>query len=130
MVLADVNFGEGLLLVFEFFLLFAWIWILISVLSDLFRDHQLSGIVKAVWVFFLVFLPFLGVLIYLIARGNGMRERTIKEQADAKKEFDGYVREQAQAASPADELAKLAELKENGALSAAEFEQAKARLLA
>ncbi|MBS1886466.1 MAG: SHOCT domain-containing protein [Actinobacteria bacterium] len=130
MVLADVNFGEGLLLVFEFFLLFAWIWILISVLSDLFRDHELSGVVKAVWVFFLVFLPFLGVLIYLIVRGNGMRERTIKEQADAKKQFDGYVREQAHAASPADELGKLAELKDKGAISSEEFERAKAKLLA
>jgi uncharacterized protein (DUF58 family) len=125
-----VNFGEGLLLVFEFFLLFAWIWVLIMVIADLFRDHQLSGIAKAVWVFFLVFLPFLGVLLYLIVRGNGMQERTLKEQADAKKQFDGYVREQAGSASAADELGKLAELKEKGALSDAEFESAKAKLLA
>lgn len=130
MPLADVNFGEGLLLIFEFFLLFAWIWILISIISDLFRDHELSGIAKAVWVFFLVFIPFLGALVYLIVRGNGMRDRTIKEQADAKKQFDSYVREQAQSASPADELHKLAELKDKGALSQAEFESAKAKLLA
>jgi uncharacterized protein (DUF58 family) len=128
--LADVGFGEGLLFIFEFFLLFAWIWILISIISDLFRDHQLSGVAKAVWVFFLVFLPFLGVLLYLIVRGNGMRDRTIKAQADTKKEFDSYVREQAQAASPADELRKLNELKESGALSAEEFERAKSKLLA
>src|SRR6476619_8054953 len=112
--LADISFGEGLLLVLEFFLLFAWIWILISIISDLFRDHELSGVAKAVWVFFLVFLPFLGVLLYLIVRGNGMRDRTIKTQADTKKEFDGYVREQAQAGSPADELHKLNELREKG----------------
>ncbi len=130
MPIADISFGEGLLLVFEFFLLFAWIWILIAVLSDLFRDHQLSGVAKAVWVFFLVFLPFLGVLLYLIVRGDGMRDRTIKAQVDSKKEFDSYVREQAQAAPPADELHKLNELKEKGALSAEEFEQAKAKLLA
>jgi len=130
MPLAEISFGEVLLLVFEFFLLFAWIWILIAVISDLFRDHQLSGVAKAVWVFFLVFLPFLGVLLYLIVRGDGMRDRTIKAQADSKKEFDSYVREQAQAGSPADELHKLAELKEKGALSAEEFEQAKAKLLA
>ena len=129
MTLADISFGEGLLLVFEFFLLFAWIWILIAILSDLFRDHQLSGVAKAVWVFFLVFLPFLGVLLYLIVRGEGMRDRTIKAQADSKKEFDSYVREQAQAGSPADELHKLAELKDKGALSAEEFDQAKAKLL-
>lgn len=128
-LLADISFGEGLLFIFEFFLLFAWIWILISIISDLFRDHELSGVAKAVWVFFLVFLPFLGVLLYLIVRGNGMRDRTIKAQVDAKKEFDSYVREQAQAGSPADELHKLAELKDKGALSAEEFDQAKARLL-
>ncbi len=129
MVLAEVKFGEFLLLVFEFFLLFAWIWILISIIMDLFRDHQLSGIAKAVWVFFLVFLPFLGVLIYLIVRGNGMRDRALKEQADAKEHFDSYVREQAHAGSPADELHKLAELKDKGALSAEEFDRAKAKLL-
>jgi hypothetical protein len=130
MALADISFGEGLLFIFEFFLLFAWIWILISIIGDLFRDHKLSGVAKAVWVFFLVFLPFLGALLYLIVRGNGMRDRTIKEQADVKQEFDSYVREQAQAASPADELHKLAELKDKGALSSEEFEQAKAKLLA
>jgi len=84
MLLADISFGEGLLFIFEFFLLFAWIWILISIIGDLFRDHELSGLAKAVWVFFLVFLPFLGVLLYLIVRGK-MRDRTIKVQVDAAK---------------------------------------------
>jgi cytochrome c biogenesis protein CcdA len=129
-LLADVSFGQGLLFIFEFFLLFAWIWVLISIIGDLFRDHELSGVAKAVWVFFLVFLPFLGVLLYLIVRGNGMRDRTIKAQVDAKKEFDSYVREQAQTGSPADELHKLAELKEKGALSSEEFDRAKSKLLA
>ena len=129
MPIADISFGDGLLFIFEFFLLFAWIWILISVIGDLFRDHELSGLAKAVWVFFLVFLPFLGVLLYLIVRGNGMRDRTIKAQADTKKELDSYVREQAQAASPAEELHRLNELKEKGALSAEEFDKAKAKLL-
>jgi hypothetical protein len=129
MLLADISFGEGLLFIFEFFLLFAWIWILISIIGDLFRDHELSGVAKAVWVFFLVFLPFFGVLLYLIVRGNGMRDRTIKAQVDAKKEFDSYVREQAHAGSPADELHKLAELKDKGALSAEEFDRAKSKLL-
>ncbi|HEY2055002.1 MAG TPA: SHOCT domain-containing protein [Solirubrobacterales bacterium] len=130
MIIANISFGEGLLLVFEFFLLFAWIWILITIFGDLFRDHETSGIVKAVWVFFLIFLPFLGALLYLIIRGNGMRDRTIKQQVDAKKDFDSYVREQAGSASPADELHKLAELKEKGVLSNDEFDQAKAKLLA
>jgi hypothetical protein len=126
--LADISFGEGLLFIFEFFLLFAWIWILISIIQDLFRDHELSGVAKAVWVFFLVFLPFVGVLLYLIVRGNGMRDRTIKAQAEAKQHFDSYVREQAHA-TPADELHKLNELKEKGALSAEEFDRAKSKLL-
>jgi hypothetical protein len=127
--LADISFGQGLLFIFEFFLLVAWVWILISVISDLFRDHELSGVAKAVWVFFLVFLPFLGVLLYLIVRGSGMRDRTIKAQADAKQHFDSYVREQAHT-TPADELHKLNELKEKGALSAEEFDRAKSKLLA
>ena len=129
MPLATVSFGDLLLLVLEVFLLFAWIWILITVIVDLFRDHKLSGVAKAVWVFFLVFLPFLGVLLYLIVRGSGMHDRALKEQADAKKHFDEYVREQAHAAGPAEELHKLNELKEKGALSQTEFDQAKAKLL-
>jgi Phospholipase_D-nuclease N-terminal len=125
MPIADISFGEGLLYIFEFFLLFAWIWILISIIGDLFRDHELSGVAKAVWVFFLVFLPFLGVLLYLIVRGNGMRDRAIKEQADAKKHFDEYVREQAGAGSSVDELHKLSQLKAKGDLSSEEFERAR-----
>lgn len=128
--LADISFGELLLIAFEVFFFVIWIWILITILTDLFRDHELSGWGKAAWVFFLVFVPFLTALIYLIARGSGMRDRTIKAQAEAKQHFDQYVREQAHAGSPADELHKLNELKEKGALSDAEFEQAKAKLLA
>jgi len=127
--LADITFGHFLLIVLEIFFFVIWIWILITILTDLFRDHELSGWWKAVWVLFLVFIPFLTALIYLIARGSGMRDRTIQAQADAKKHFDEYVREQAHT-SPADELHKLNELKEKGALSADEFEKAKAKLLA
>jgi high-affinity K+ transport system ATPase subunit B len=129
MPLADISFGEILLVALEIFFFVVWIWILITILSDLFRDHELSGWAKAAWVLFLVIIPFLTALIYLIARGEGMRDRTIKAQADAKKHFDEYVREQAHASSPADELHKLAELKDKGALSQAEFDQAKAKLL-
>lgn len=130
MPLADISFGEVLLVALEIFFFVIWIWILITILSDLFRDHELSGWAKAAWVLFLVFIPFLTALIYLIARGEGMRDRTIKAQADAKKHFDEYVRQQAHASSPADELHKLAELKDKGALSQQEFDQAKAKLLA
>ncbi|HEY3434802.1 MAG TPA: SHOCT domain-containing protein [Solirubrobacterales bacterium] len=127
---ADISFWEVLVITLEIFFFVIWIWILITILTDLFRDHELSGWAKAAWVLFLVFIPFLTALIYLIARGSGMRDRTIKAQADAKKHFDEYVREQAHAGSPADELHKLSELKAKGDLSEAEFEQAKAKLLA
>jgi putative oligomerization/nucleic acid binding protein/phospholipase D-like protein len=129
MPVADINFGELLLLVLEVFLFVAWLWILFAIVSDLFRDHELSGWGKAAWVFFLLILPFLGALVYLIARGDGMRDRAIKAQEDAKSHFDAYIREQAHS-SPADELHKLDELKEKGALSPEEFERAKAKLLA
>lgn len=127
--IADIGFGELLLIALEVFFFVIWIWILITILSDLFRDHELSGWGKAAWVLFLVFIPFLTALIYLIARGSGMRDRTIKAQADAKKHFDEYVREQAHTGSAADELHKLSELKAKGDLSQEEFDQAKAKLL-
>ena len=129
MIFADIDFGEALLLAFEIFFFVIWIWILVVILNDLFRDHETSGWAKAAWVLFLVFIPFLTALIYLIARGSGMRDRTIQAQADAKKHMDSYIREQAHS-SPADELHKLNELKEKGALSAEEFDRAKAKLLA
>jgi len=127
--LADITFGELLLVVVEIFLFVIWIWILFTIITDLFRDHEMSGWAKAVWLLFLVFIPFLTGLVYLIARGSGMRDRAIKAQTDAKKHFDEYVREQAHA-SPADELHKLNDLREKGALSQEEFDQAKTKLLA
>jgi hypothetical protein len=127
--LAAINLGEAMLLALEIFFFVIWIWILVTILSDLFRDHELSGWAKAAWVLFLVFVPFITALIYLIARGEGMRDRTIKAQAEAKQHMDAYIREQAHA-SPADELHKLNDLKEKGAISAEEFERAKAKLLA
>jgi hypothetical protein len=126
---ADINLGEALLLAFEIFFFVIWIWILITILTDLFRDHELSGWAKAAWVLFLVFLPFVTALIYLIARGSGMRERALKAQAEAREHMDSYIREQAHS-SPADELHKLNELKEKGAISSEEFDKAKAKLLA
>ena len=128
MPFADISFGELLLVVVEIFLFVVWIWILFTIITDLFRDHEMSGWAKALWILFLVFIPFLTGLVYLIVRGSGMRDRAIKAQTDAKKHFDEYVREQAHA-SPADELHKLNELREKGALSQEEFDQAKTKLL-
>ena len=129
MVLADYTFGAALLTVLEIFLFVAWFWILITVITDLFRDHETSGWAKAAWVFFLIFLPFLGVLVYLIARGDGMRDRAVREQAEMQKHMDNYIRETAGSGSSVDELAKLSDLRDKGAISDAEFQQAKAKLL-
>jgi len=129
LLIADYSLGDALLTVLEIFLLFAWFWILITVIGDLFRDHQISGWGKAGWVLLLIVVPFLGTLIYLIARGEGMRERAVKEQADMRKHMDAYIRETA-GDSPVDELHKLSELKDEGAISDAEFDRAKAKLLA
>jgi hypothetical protein len=129
-LIADFGLGEALLTVLEIFFFVIWIWILITILSDLFRDHELSGGAKAAWVLFLVFIPFIAALIYLIARGGGMRDRTLKAQAETRAHFESYVRETAHGGSPADELHKLSDLKQKGMLTDEEFETAKAKLLA
>jgi NADH:ubiquinone oxidoreductase subunit 6 (subunit J) len=129
MLLAEYTFGQGLLTVLSIFIFVAWIMVLFTVLSDLFRDHDLSGWAKAAWVVFLIFIPFLAVLIYLIARGHGMRERTIKAQQEAKQEMDDYVKSVG-GGSTADEIDKLAKLRDAGTISAEDFERQKAKLLA
>jgi lysylphosphatidylglycerol synthetase-like protein (DUF2156 family) len=113
-----------------FFLFVVWIWLLISVYADIFRSHDLSGVAKAAWVVFVLLLPYLGVLIYLIARGGSMQERSIQRAADAQEAARSYIREVADAPSSADELAKLAQLRDQGVLTPQEFEAQKAKLLA
>ena len=130
MVLADFTFGQGLLVVLEIFLFAAWLMVLFTIIGDLFRDHGLSGWGKALWIIFLIFLPFLGALVYLIARGHGMRERALAQQQAAQKEFDSYVKQAAGGGSAADELTKLAKLHDEKKLSDEEFERAKAKIVA
>jgi hypothetical protein len=116
-----------------FFLFIMWIWLLISLFSDIFRRDDIGGWGKAGWVFFLIFLPLLGALIYLIAEGKGMAERQIKDAQDMKKAQDEYIRSVASGgggASTADELAKLASLRDAGTITAEEFAAQKAKLLA
>ena len=127
--LADVSFGDLLLLVFEVFLFVVWIWILFTIISDLFRNHDMSGWLKALWIILLVFIPYITALVYLIIYGNDMRERTLRAQAEAKHAADSYIRSAAHV-SPADELHKLHELVEKGALTEAEYDRAKEKLLA
>jgi hypothetical protein len=128
MIVAEYTFGQGLLTVLAVFIFVAWIMVLFTILTDLFRDHGLSGWAKAGWVLFLIFLPFLAALIYLIARGSGMRERSMAQQKEAREQFDAYVRETA-GGSGADELTKLSDLRDKGAISEEEFQRAKDKLL-
>ena len=132
MVLADVTFGQVLLAVLEVFLFAAWLMILFVIISDLFRDHSISGWGKAAWVIFLIFVPFLAALIYLIARGDGMRERSLAQQQEAQKQLDTYIQQTASSGggSAADELTKLAKLHDEKKLSDEEFERAKAKIVA
>jgi Short C-terminal domain/Phospholipase_D-nuclease N-terminal len=113
----------------EFFIFFLWIWLLIVIFGDIFRSHDMGGLAKALWVLFVIIIPYIGVLVYLIARGGSMHERAVAQAQHQQKAFDDYVRQTAGGASQADELAKLADLKAKGALSDAEFEAQKAKLL-
>jgi Phospholipase_D-nuclease N-terminal len=129
MVLADFTFGQALLVVLEVFLFAAYLMVLFTIIGDLFRDHSLSGWAKAAWVLFLILVPFLAALIYLIARGDGMRERALAQQQEAQKQFDSYVRQTAGSGSAADELATLARLHDERKISDEEFERAKAKIV-
>jgi putative oligomerization/nucleic acid binding protein/phospholipase D-like protein len=113
----------------EFFVFFLWIYLLIVIFSDIFRSHDMGGFAKAVWVLFVIILPYIGVLIYLIVRGGSMHERAVAQAQRQQQAFDDYVRQAAGGSSQAEELTKLADLKEKGVLSDAEFEAQKAKLL-
>ena len=129
MVLADVTFGQVLLAVLEVFLFAAWLMILFVIIGDLFRDHETSGWGKALWVIFLIFVPFLAALVYLIARGDGMRERAAAAHEQQQKQLDAYIRQTAGSGTAADELTKLAKLHDEKKLSDEEFERAKAKIV-
>jgi hypothetical protein len=113
-----------------FALFFIWIWLLIVIFTDIFRSHDMGGFAKTLWVLFVIFLPFLGILFYLIFRGKSMQERQVKETAQAEQEFRGYVQEVAGGPSASEQLSKLADLKDRGVLTDQEFETEKAKILA
>jgi hypothetical protein len=115
-----------------FFLFFAWIWLLITIFADIFRSDDLSGWAKAFWTIFVVILPWLGVLVYLIARGGSMQERAMADAAAREKATRQYIQEVSSGggASAADELEKLGKLQSQGVITAEEFAAQKAKLLA
>jgi hypothetical protein len=110
-----------------FFLFFVWIWLLISIFGDIFRS-EMSGFAKAAWIIFVIITPFLGVLVYLIANGGKMQERSMEAAMAQQKAQQAYI-QQVAGTSSADELAKLAKLHQDGVLSADEFAAQKAKLL-
>jgi hypothetical protein len=112
-----------------FFLWVAWLILLFRVFADIFRSHDMGGWAKALWSIFVILAPFLGVFIYLIANGRAMSERDLAAAQQRESEFQAYVRQTAGSGGAADELAKLAALRDSGALTDAEFAAQKAKLL-
>ena len=113
-----------------FTLFFIWLWLLIIVFSDIFRSPDLSGASKAIWTIFVIILPYLGVFVYLIARGHKMSEHAVAAAQEADQQQQAYIRNVvANSGSPAEELAKAAELKEKGLIDDAEFASMKAKIL-
>jgi hypothetical protein len=131
MVLADVDLGDLIWTTIWIFFLILFIWVFIMIISDLFRDHKLSGWAKAIWVVALIIFPLFGSLVYLIARGGGMAERSAAQQRHARAEFDDYIRSTAASGGTgaADELTRLAELRDRGTITEAEFQTMKARVV-
>jgi ABC-type multidrug transport system fused ATPase/permease subunit len=122
--------GDVFLSMLWFFLFFIWIWLLITVFADIFRSDDLGGWAKALWTILVIVLPYLGVFIYLIARGHKMGEHALQQSQRQEEQMRTYVQSVAGSPSAADEIARLAELRNSGALSEEEFQAAKAKVLA
>jgi len=130
--LAEFGTGELLWSMLWFTLFFIWIWILITVVMDLFRDHELGGFAKFLWLLFIIVLPYLGVFVYLIARGQSMASRQMaaaQANAEAQRAYIQQVAGTSGGGSTADELARLADLKEKGVISEEEFNSLKAKAI-
>ena len=125
--------GSFLLALFEFFIFFAWIMCVFYVFADIFRSQDMGGAAKTVWCLFVIFVPFLGVLVYLIARGGGMTERALAQQQEIRRQQDEYVRSVVTTSgggSSADQIASAKQLLDAGTITQAEFDQLKAKALA
>ncbi len=134
MFLASSSYSYPVLGVFwtilMIFLWVIWFWILITIIIDIFRSHDLSGWAKALWFLFILFLPLIGVLVYLIARGGKMHEHQVQQAQVQEEQLRGYVQQAAGSPSSADQLAKLADLRDRGVITAEEFDREKAKVLA
>jgi hypothetical protein len=132
MIASSYPILDAFLTMLYFFLFIIWIWLLITVFIDIFRSRDMGGGAKALWVIFVIVLPFLGVFVYLLARGGKMHERAAAEAAQQQQAFDSYVRQAAgtEGADTASQLSKLADLKSQGVITDVEFEAQKAKVLA
>jgi len=132
MIASSYPILDAFLTMLYFFLFIIWIWLLITVFIDIFRSRDMGGGAKALWCIFVILLPFLGVFVYLIARGGKMHERAAAEAAQQQQAFDQYVRQAAgtEGGDTASQLSKLADLKSQGVITDAEFEAQKAKVLA
>ena len=131
-MLAEWQVGQALWAMVWFTLFFIWIWLLIIVFSDIFRSHDMGGFAKFLWIFFVIIMPYLGVFVYLIARGHKMSEHAAEEAAKMDAAQKAYIRDAVStgsSASPADQLQNLANLKAQGVIDDAEFNKMKAKIV-
>ena len=128
LIATDYPFLDVFWTILVFFAWLAWIWIAVTCFIDIFRRHDIGGWHKAAWVVFIIVVPFLGVLVYLIAQHDGMRERSVKQAQDQQAAMDQYVRETA--GGSATEIAKAKELLDAGTITQEEFDSIKAKALA
>jgi hypothetical protein len=124
-----MSFWDIVWFIFITFAFVAYLMVMFSIITDLFRDRDTSGFMKAVWIIALIFLPLLTALVYLIARGRGMAERSMRDAEEMKRRQDAYIRETAGTSSPADQIAQARKLLDEGAISQAEYEGLKAKAL-
>jgi hypothetical protein len=131
LIATTYTFGDALLTVLEFAILFLWIWVAVGVIFDIFRSSDLSNWAKALWIIFIIILPFIGVLVYLIARGHTLHEHQEQDRARSERfeQFEAAGEPSSSGSAGVNELSRLAELHDRGKLSDAEFEQAKRKLL-
>jgi hypothetical protein len=129
-MLAEWHVGQVLWSMIWFTLFFLWIWLVIAVFADIFRSHDLSGFAKVLWTFFVVFLPYLGVFVYVIARGSHMGAHAVADATARDEAARAYIRDAAgTSASPADELSRLADLRSQGVIDDSEFQRLKGKVV-
>ena len=131
-MLADFGSGQVFWSLIWFFLFFAYIWVLITILMDLFRDHDMGGVEKAIWIVALLFIPLITMLVYLIVRGGGMGERAMKQAQRQQQAMNEYIRQTAATSggTPADQIAQAQKLLDAGTITQDEFNALKAKALA